>query len=249
MHRIKPVEHLLHGFAAGAALTIVKPDQHESQRRGQFESEQHRAHEALLFAVRAGQIQGAEDEYADAIVVRIGGKGQQYTAAGTEEAFPAGRAVRCFKVLQACHGQHAQRQRPVNVLIVRIERRAEKRQVKRDLAHQPEQKKPPDVLFDVMGVHKAFHQQKTEDGKRQPPGEAQELVQMEQGKLLHRIAGESTGFQLGHQKPGLKAGSPDVIDQHGAAGDVLEGGAAESAAGCGKNFRHRKNLREGRPCP
>ena len=41
--------------------------------------------------------------------------------------------------------------------------------VKRHLAQKAEQHQPPKVAFDVVGVHKALHQQKAEQGKGQPP--------------------------------------------------------------------------------
>mgnify|MGYP000133420877 CR=1 FL=1 len=83
MHRVEPVEHLLHRPAAIAALAVVEPDEDKSQRGGVLKGEQHRAHDALALAVGAGQVQCADDEHADAVVIRIGQKAQQHAPAGT----------------------------------------------------------------------------------------------------------------------------------------------------------------------
>ena len=143
-------------------------------------------------------------------------------------------------MLQTCHGQHAQRQRPVNVLCTGVKRGAEKSKVKGHLTDEGKQEQPPDVFFHIVGMYKALHQQKTEDGKSQPPGEAQDSIQLEQRKLIQCAAGNFSLFQLRQQKASLDAGCTDVVDEHGDAGDHFERRAAEAAAGGGqKGLVHR----------
>ena len=56
-------------------------------------------------------------------------------------------SVRLFIMLQACHGQHAQRQRPVNVLRTEVKGGAEERKVKGHLTDEGKQEQPPDVFL------------------------------------------------------------------------------------------------------
>mgnify|MGYP000054954340 FL=1 len=143
-------------------------------------------------------------------------------------------------MLQTCHGQHAQRQRPVNVLRTEVKGGAEERKVKGYLAQKAEQHQPPKVAFDVVGVHKALHQQKAEDRKGQPPGEAQHHVQPVQRIGGKGVPREGAAVQPGRKDTCLDAGRADVVHQHGDAGNGFKGGAAEAAARgkCG----HKKHL-------
>jgi len=52
----------------------------------------------------------------------------------------------------------------------------EKGKVKGYFAQKAEQQKPPDVFFYIVGVQKALHGQKAEDGKGQPPDIPQHTV-------------------------------------------------------------------------
>ena len=133
-------------------------------------------------------------------------------------------------MLQTCHGQHAQRQRPVNILMVQCKGRAEKCKVKGHFTDESKQEQPPDVFFHIVGMYKALHQQEAEDRKGQPPGEAQDPVQLEQRKLIPCAAGNFSPFQLRQQMAGLDAGRADVVHQHGDAGNGFKSGAAETAA-------------------
>ena len=215
---------------ARAALPVVEPDQHKGQRRGQLEQKQQRTCKALPLAVCAGQVQGADDEHADGVVVGVGSQRQRGAAARPHKPLPAGQAVFLFKVPQPCHSQHAQRQRPVNVLVLRGERRAEEGQIKGYLADKAEQHQPPKVAFDVVGVHKALHQQKAEQGKGQPPGKAQHHVQPVQRVGRKGVLGEGAGVQPGRKDACLDAGRADMVHQHGNAGNGFKSSAAESAA-------------------
>ena len=152
---------------ARAPLAVIEPDQHKSQRGGELPGKQHGSHDALVLAVATGQVQRTDDEHTDAVVVRTSQKRRKRAACRTQEPFPAGRAVRLFKMLQPCHGQHAQRQRPVNVLRTEVKGGAEERKVKGHLTDEGKQEQPPDVFFHIVGMYKALHQQETEDGKRQ----------------------------------------------------------------------------------
>ena len=131
---------------------------------------------------------------------------------------------------QACHGQHAQRQRPVNVLVLRGEGCAEEGQIKGHLADKAEQQQPLHIAPDIVGVYEALHQQKAEDGKGQPPGEAQHHVQPVQRIGGKGVLREGADVQPGRKDPCLDAGRADVVHQHGDAGNGFKSGAAEAAA-------------------
>ena len=133
-------------------------------------------------------------------------------------------------MLESCHGQHAQRQRPVNILRAREKGGAEERKVKGHLAQKAEQHQPPPIAFDVVGVHKALHQQKAEQGKGQPPGEAQHHVQPVKRIGRKGVLREGAGVQPGRKDARLDAGRADVVHQHGDAGNGFQSGAAEGAA-------------------
>ena len=182
-------------------------------------------------------------EHADGVVVGVDSQRQRGAAARPHKPLPAGQAVFLFKALESCHSQHAQRQRPVNVLVLRGERCAEKGKVKRHLAQKAEQQKPPKVAFDVVGVQKALHGQKAEDGKGQPPDIPQHTVCRQQGADRDATAAGSTGGEGRQQDTGFDAGSADVINEHGDAGDVFERCAAESAADRGfGSLGHKESL-------
>ena len=230
MHRVEPVKGLFLQRTARTALSVIEPDQHKGQRGGELEQKQRCARKALPLAVCAGEVQRADDQHADGVVVGIGSQRQRSAAPGTQDALPAGQAVFLFKVLESCHGQHAQRQRPVNILRAREKGGAEERKVKGHLAQKAEQHQPPKVAFDVVGVHKALHQQKTEQRKGQPPGEAQHHVQPVQRVGRKGVLGEGAGVQPGRKDARLDAGRADVVHQHGDAGNGFKSGAAEGAA-------------------
>ena len=224
---------------ARAALSVIEPDQHKGQRRGELEQKQRCACKALPLAVCAGQVQGADDEHADGVVVCTGQKRRERTGTDAQQAFPAGSAVRFFKVPQPCHGQHAQRQRPVNVLVLRGERRAEEGQIKGYFAQKAEQQQPPKVAFDVVGVDEALHQQKAEQGKGQPSGEAQHHVQPVQRIGGKGVLREGADVQPGRKDTGLDAGRADVVHQHGEAGNGFKSGAAEAEAAARGKCGHK----------
>ena len=174
------------------------------------------------------------------MVVGVGSQRQRGAAARPHKPLPAGQAVFLFKALEPCHSQYAQRQRPVNVLRTGVKGGAEERKVKRNLAQKAEQHQLPKVAFDVVGVHKALYQQKAEQGKGQPPGEAQHHVQPVQRVGGKGVLREGAGVQPGRKDACLDAGRADVVHQHGNAGNGLKSSAAESAARgkCG----HKKYL-------
>ncbi len=97
------------------------------------------------------------------------GDGRSLPHPPAHKPLPAGQAVFLFKALEPCHSQHAQRQRPVNVLALGSKGVRKKGKVKGYLAQKAEQHQPPKVAFDVVGVHKALHQQKAEQGKASRP--------------------------------------------------------------------------------
>ena len=108
-----------------------------------------------------------------------------------------------------------------------MERRLEEGHVKGYLAEKPKQEQPPDVLFHIMGVEEAFHEQKAEDGKGQPPDEPQHQIQ------LHDLRRRPVCDPIGR----LDAGGPDVVDEHGDAGSELERRSAQARPGlCLKCF-------------
>lgn len=230
VHRVEPVKGLLLQRTARAPLPVVEPDQHKGQRGGELPGKQHGSHDALPLAVATGQVQRTDDEHTDAVVVRTSQMRRKRAACRTQESFPAGRAVRLFKMLQTCHGQHAQRQRPVNILMVQCKGRAEKCKVKGHLTDEGKQEQPPDVFFHIAGMYKALHQQKTEQGKGQPPGEAQHHVQPVQWIGGKGVPREGADVQPGRKDTCLDAGRADVVHQHGDAGNGFKGGAAEAAA-------------------
>ena len=159
-----------------------------------------------------------------------GGQRQRGAPARPHKPLPAGQAVFLFKALEPCHSQHAQRQRPVNVLCTGVKGGAEERKVKRYFAQKAEQHQPPKVAFDVVGVHKALHQQEAEDRKGQPPGEAQHHVQPVQRIGGKGVPREGAAVQPGRKDTCLNAGRADVVHQHGDAGNGFKSSAAESAA-------------------
>ena len=109
----------------------------------------------------------------------------------------------------------------------------EKGKVERQLAHQPEAQKLQKVASDVVRVQKALHQQETEDGERQPSDEPQHKIQRYKGGGGCCVIGIAA----------FDAGSADVINEHGDAGDVLECRAAEPEAGGGADgLGHRGSL-------
>ena len=173
------------------------------------------------------------------MVVGVGNQRQRGAAARPHKPLPAGQAVFLFKALEPCHGQHAQRQRPVNVLVLRGERRAEEGQIKGYFAQKAEQHQPPKVAFDVVGVDEALHQQKAEQGKGQPPGEAQHHVQPVQRIGGKGVLREGAGVQPGRKDTCFDAGRADVVHQHGDAGNGFKSGAAEAEAAARGKCGHK----------
>ena len=230
VHRVEPVKGLFLQWTARAALPVIEPDQHKGQRCGELEQKQQRTCKALPLAVCTGEVQRADDDHADGMVVGAGSQRQCGAPARPYKPLPAGQAVFLFKALEPCHGQHAQRQRPVNVLCTEVKGGAVERKVKGYFAQKAEQHQPPKVAFDVVGVHKALHQQKAEQGKGQPSGEAQHHVQPVQRIGGKGVLREGAGVQPGRKDTRLDAGRTDVVHQHGDAGNGFKSGAAEAEA-------------------
>ena len=108
--------------------------------------------------------------------------------------------------------------------------RAEKCKVKGHLTDEGKQEQPPDVFFHIVGMYKALHQQKAEDRKGQPPGEAQHHVQPVKRIGRKGVLREGAGVQPGRKDACLDAGRADVVHQHGDAGNGFKSSAAEGAA-------------------
>ena len=130
---------------------------------------------------------------------------------------------------QTAHGAQPEKERPVNVLVAPVDQRVEKGQVKGELAHQRKGQHPPGVLPEAVGVQEALHQQEAVEGERQPPGPPQADIQREQRLGNGPRAGKDASFQ---------AGRAEMVQQHTAKGQPLEGRTAERGALClGNNHK------------
>ena len=104
--------------------------------------------------------------------------------------------------------QNAQKQRPDNVLVHRVEPCAAVHQVEGHFRKQGKQQQTQGVFFQIVGVEVALHRHKRKDGKRHPPGTGQPFLR-----------GQQSG--------------PQVVHQHQRHGKDMKGRCAQVKAGRG----------------
>ena len=239
MDGVEPIKRPLDPLGAAAPLAVIEPDEHKGQRGGQFEQHHHRADDALVLPVVPGQVERHDERHADGSVVRLQKLGEDDAAQRSKAALPRNVPLGVLKLLHQRHGQHAQRQRPVDILVAPVEGRPKKGHVKGDLAEKSKQEQPLHITLHIVGVEEA--QQEAEDGESQPPDGAQDTVHLEQ-RCRSGVGRKRTGRDQRHQKPCFKAGSPDVVDEHGDAGHELERGPAQALSFLYWKCFHSKSL-------
>ena len=140
-----------------------------------------------------------------------------------EDAFQRRHPLRRLGCIQSLHGQQAQQEGKIDILMSPVDAR-EEGPVEGSLADEGEAQHPQGVFFEIVGVEKALHQQKAVDGKGQPTHQPQKLVQPHQPGVDGAAAEQAI----------LQQGRADVVQQHRQAGNAFQSRAAEGKARAGK---------------
>ena len=223
MGRVEPVERPLLEFGAAAPLAAVEPDQPECQRCHRLEEGEHRARDALRSFVLPGHVEGEDEGQPHHVVVTMEQRRREEAGCRPEDAFQRRHPLRRLGCIQSLHGQQPQQEGEIDILMPPVDAR-EEGPVEGSLADEGEAQHPQGVFFEIVGVEKALHQQETVDGKRQPPHQPQKLVQPHQPGVDGAAAEQAV----------LQQGGPQMVHQHGQAGNAFQSRAAEGKARAGK---------------
>ena len=111
--------------------------------------------------------------------------------------------------------QNAQKQRPDDVLVHRVEPCTAVHQIEGDFRKQGKQQQTQGVFFQVVGVEVALHRHKGKDGKRHPPGTGQPFLRGQQRRpqVVHQH--QRHGKDMKRRCAQVKAGRGSGIDWFG----------------------------------
>ena len=223
MGGVEPVERPLLEFGAAAPLAAVEPDQPERQRCHRLEEGEHRARDALRSFVLPGHVEGEDEGQPQHIVVTMEQRRREEAGCRPEDAFQRRHPLRRLVCIQSLHGQQAQQEGEIDILMPPVDAR-EEGPVEGPLADEGKAQHPQGVFFEIVGMEEALHQQETVDGKGQPTHQPQKLVQPHQPGVDGAAAEQAV----------LQQGRADVVQQHGQAGNAFQSRAAEGKARAGK---------------
>ena len=143
-----------------------------------------------------------------------------------EDAFQRRHPLRRLVCIQSLHGQQAQQQGEIDILMSPVDA-GEERPVEGPLTDEGEAQHPQGVFFEIVGVEEALHQQETVDGKRQPPRQPQNAVHLNIPRPERSLLEQAV----------LEQGRADVVQQHRQAGNAFQSRAAEAGAPGGSKGR------------
>ena len=124
-----------------------------------------------------------------------------------------------FEVINGTESEITQKQCEKHILLVRIQKSAVLGKIPRDFRNTGENQKIAAVFFSVMGVPKAFHQEKTEDGKGNSSDIAENAVKGVAASSK-RKKGNGGGPVMAQQM------STCMVYEHGEHRQHLQGAAA-----------------------
>ena len=116
--------------------------------------------------------------------------------------------------LHSPYGKQAEKQGEHDILIGKFQDTAVKGKVKGNFRDQGKEKQAEGIFFSVGGMKKAFHQQKTENRKGQPPDPPEYLIDLRAEKTGRIGKGGGKLLIIGIDHPMLQDHSSDMINEH-----------------------------------
>ena len=112
------------------------------------------------------------------------------------------------------YGEQTEKQGKHDILIGKFQDTAVESKVKRDFRDQGKEKKAEGIFFSVGGMKKTFYQQKTENGKGQPPDPSEYLIDLGTEETGRIRKGSRKLLVIGMDHAVFQDHSSDMIDEH-----------------------------------